>query len=186
MSQKMMLAALAGTCFVTAAATAVAEEPPVFETETVAAAGGPIGFAFSTPKYPDLVVPATLFVAQRFRSPRYTPLAVEASYVVAIGYGITGLVDVFHTDDVRVHLDVGWFRQQWGRLNVPQVPRDWDLAAGLGVEVNVSDSVRVTLDWRAYLPDPISLAYNMGYLARPIINESLTGGEAWLGIALPW
>lgn len=126
-------------------------------------------------------------VGVRLRMPKYTPLVLEISAVFPYGIGATVGVDVIHTDRVRLHIgDFGVFGNFTVPVSVARLERKMDLVIGLGLEVKLTKTVSVTLDWRAFLPPPITTLRHYGDFARPLYDEVFKGGQIWIGFSRVW
>ncbi len=158
-----------------------------FETQTLLGGGGPVGLIGANLYEPGTTLPLSVRLAQRFRFPLNSPLGLELNFVVPIGLGVNVLCDVYRSDRVRVHLgDPGVHWNMVQPVSVGRVGRTWDLTLGGGLDVRLTDRLWLTLDWRAYLPDPTSVIGRYGDWARPIYKEAALGGQLWLGIARVW
>lgn len=126
-------------------------------------------------------------VGVRLRMPKYTPLVLDVSVVFPHGIGATIGVDVVHTDRVRLHIgDAGLFVNATVPVSVARLERNIDLVVGLGLEVKLTKTVSVTLDWRVFLPPPISTMRSYGDFARPLFDEAFKGGQVWIGFSRVW
>lgn len=130
----------------------------------------------------------TEHLAARVRFPKYTPLMMEAGAVFLSGIGANLGVDVIHTERFRLHiLDAGflwnWFNDP---VTVSNIKRPIDLVFGAGLDVKVTDIITVTLDWRVFMPPPWDILLKYGDFARPMLEESLKGGQIWIGISRVW
>ncbi len=158
-----------------------------FETQTLMGGGGPIGLIGANLPEPVSTLPLSVRLAQRFRLPRWSPVALEVNFVVPIGLGVNFLCDVYRSDRVRLHLiDPGIHWNMVQPVSVTRVGRSWDVTFGAGIDVRLNGQLWLTLDWRAYLPDPSVVPYKYGDWARPIYKEAALGGQLWLGIARVW
>lgn len=194
MSRSRFFALALAAAVLTATGAATAEEPtrPPFETESVFSAGMPIGLAFLKTREDASSRPFVMFIAERFRLPRYTPFGIELSYAPPSNF--TGLlfVDAYQTDNLRLHVfDVGLtynvtHRGETYPITVRRFNRNWDLTFGTGVEIKVTKADWMTVDYRFFLPNPLMIEEDYGALGRPYIDESLKGGLLCIGFAHPW
>jgi hypothetical protein len=166
------------------------ERPPprAFETATVVMVGSPIGLAFLHTEKGPTTAPLIFSAAQRLRLPRYTPFALEASYVMSYGLGANLLIDAYRNDSLRFHLNIGYFRyfDREHSISVDRLPRNWDMTFGPGAEVRTTDADWVTFDYRVFVPDPRMVEGRYGYLGRQYWDESIKGGMLCVGWARTW
>ncbi len=124
-----------------------------------------------------------VLLAARLRYLPNTPFALEFNLYAPYGFGLAFLLDVYRNDRVRIHaFDLGFFENiPWLRVNNPQVDRFFDLTLGAGIEWNVYGRHIVSLDWRAFLPDPTKVPFRYGNYTVPIYRDAIAGGQIWLG-----
>jgi len=126
-------------------------------------------------------------VAVRFRLPKYTPLVLEVSAVFPYGVGVALGLDIVHTDRVRLHIgDFGMFGNLTVPVSVARLERKIDIVFGVGAEVKLTKTVSMTLDWRVFMPPPITTFRHYGDFARPMYDEALKGGQIWIGFSRVW
>jgi hypothetical protein len=168
---------------------AAAKDGPLdpFHIRVIAGLGGPVGLIGYDDYWRPTTMPFTLRLAGQLRLPEYTPLALEISAVIPNGFGANLLFDIVQTDWVRVHLiDVGFFWNAFQPVTVQRYKRDVDLTLGLGVDVRIKDGWSVALDWRLFLPNPITTIPAYADFSYPIYGEALRGGQLWLSAAYCW
>lgn len=126
-------------------------------------------------------------VGVRLRMPKYTPFVLEVSAVFPYGFGANLGVDVVHTNRVRLHIvDFGVFGNFTVPVSVARLERKMDFTVGLGLEVKLTKTVSMTLDWRIFLPPPAATLRHYGDFARPLYDEALKGGQIWIGFSRVW
>lgn len=166
-----------------------ADTPPprVFETQSVFGAGGPVALPFFHLKQEPTTLKGTIWIAQRFRSPRFTPLAIELNAVLPSGFGANLLVDVFRTEGFRLHVgDIGVHWNAFHPVSCGVVPRPWDFTYGAGADVRVGTATWVTANWRTFMPDPPLMTKKYGDFALPYTDEAMKGGQLWIGFSHAW
>lgn len=128
-----------------------------------------------------------LFLTGRFRLLPEVPVALEVSAYLPYGVGAGLVLDVYRGHGLRIHLpDLGVFIPFDPSLRImhPEVPRGWDGTVGAGVEWREPKSgIVLTLDWRAYLPDPTTVPFYYGGFAKKFYVDGLIGGQLWFGFA---
>ena len=113
-------------------------------------------------------------------------LALEASLVAPYGIGVNLLMYVYNGPRISVHIiDPGVF-YSWGGMEIsaPSMPRAFDISAGAGMEVHVTDQVAITLDWRVFLPNPARVIPDYADFGLRAFGEALKGGQVCLGAQL--
>lgn len=93
-------------------------------------------------------------VGVRLWAPRLN-LGVEAYSSFSYGFGIQGLVYAYRAKDFDWHLNAGVLGLGKNLISVSDVPRDWDLTVGTGVEYKVAKFLVLTADYRWSIPDPL-------------------------------
>ena len=123
----------------------------------------------------------------RFRLLPEVPVAVEVSAYLPFGAGAGLVLDVYRNEYLRVHfLDLGVFVPFDASLRVmhPEVRRGWDFTVGAGIEwFDRANGIAITLDWRAFLPDPTTVPFHYGGFAKKFYIDALIGGQLWVGFA---
>ncbi len=159
-----------------------------FSLRAVGSLGGPVGLiGYDSPYWNPTTAPFTLRLAGQIRAPKYTPVSLEISAVIPCGFGANLLFDVFQSDRVRVHLlDLGIFWNAFKPVSVQRLHRDFDLTAGLGLDVRVWKTLSVSADWRVFLPNPATTLPNYADFAIPMYVEAARGGQLWIGAAYSW
>lgn len=194
MSHSRFFALALAAAVLTATAAAAAEEPsrPPFETESVFSAGMPLGLAFLKTKEDTSARPFVMFMAERFRLPRYTPFGVELGYAPPGSFMGLIFIDAYQTENFRLRIfDVGLTYTASHRggtypITVTRFNRNWDLTFGAGAEIKVTKKDWMTIDYRVFMPDPVMIETDYAALGRPYIDESLKGGLLCIGFAHPW
>jgi opacity protein-like surface antigen len=167
-------------------ATARADVGP-FQIRALGSVGGPVGLIGYDGYWRQTTAPFTVRLAGQMRLQQYTPLALEISAVIPYGIGANLLTDVIQTDRVRVHLfDIGIFWNAYMPVSVSRIKRDFDLTLGAGIDVRVKDSWSLSLDYRMFLPNPVTVLPAYADFALPIYTEALRGGQLWLSVGYCW
>jgi len=186
MRQVALLAALCGTFVLLRPLPAQADVGP-FQIRALGGIGGPVGLIGYDGYWRPSTAPLTLRLAGQLRLKEYTPLVLEISAVIPYGLGVNILTDIIQTDRVRVHLfDLGFFWNAYMPVSVQRIKRSVDITLGAGVDVRIKDSWSVSLDYRLFLPDPISTLPAYADFALPIYAEALRGGQLWLSAGYCW
>ena len=130
----------------------------------------------------------TGLVLIRAQLPRVSPRVLELYSVVGSGFGASLRNDDFSLGSVKFHLlDVGLFYNHYEPVSVRRVERTLDLTLGFGVEWRVRSRWVLTSDWRMFTPlNVYRVLVDHGDFARLIFQESLYGGQAWLGLLYYW
>jgi len=133
--------------------------------------------------YPVSGVSGGLFLAARLRYLPSTPFALEVNLYAPYGFGLGWLLDVYRSDRLRIHaFDLGVFENMpWAKVSHSEVDRFFDVTLGCGVEWNVTGRHILSLDWRAFLPDPTKVPFRYGNYSVPFYLDALAGGQIWLG-----
>lgn len=157
-----------------------------FEAQLLLSVGGPVGLYgdFGNGHVTSAVESNRLAV--RLRAPRWTMVGLELSGTLFHGLGASLTLDLFRCRYVRVHLDPGIFWNLGEPLVVARVPRDFDLTAGLGVDVRLNAEIVIGVEWRVFVPDPFSIVNRYGAFSRPIYEEAVKGGQLWLTLGRTW
>lgn len=158
-------------------------EKPAFETSTVIAVGGPVGLLFLDTMQKTTTQPSVGYFAQRVRFPRYSMVGVEANVFLPSGAGASLLLEVIQTDSFRLHLAPGVHGNVGQPVSGQRFARSWDLTLGVGAEIALRDGLNLTVDYRAFVPDPFMMSQKLGYFARPFWDEALKGGQLCLGLS---
>ena len=95
-------------------------------------------------------------------------LAIQAFSVINRGVGFQALIYPYRGKRVQVHiLDPGAQITGFGvfdSINNTDVPRKVDLIFGAGVDINLKCNLKLLVDWRVNLADPVYLAQEDGKL----------------------
>lgn len=138
---------------------------------------------------------ATAFWSARFGWLNRTPIALEfsafAGYPVGGGVNPSVVFYFFHNDWLRFHVNLG-IAISAEPFTSPEVPRAWDMSIGTGVELDLPPDILIpplkglpltlTLEYRAFLPNPTTIGLLYGDFARAIYRDALLGGQLWLGV----
>ncbi len=180
--------ALIAACFALSPLTAHAALGDKLTLRAAASLGGPVGLiGDDSPYWKPTTAPFTLRLAGQLSAPAYTPLTLEINAVIPCGFGVNLLFDVFRSDRLRVHLlDLGVFWNAFKPVSVQRLHRQFDLTAGLGVDVRVWRTLSVSADWRVFLPNPMTTLPDYADFALPMYREALKGGQLWIGAAYAW
>lgn len=92
-----------------------------------------------------------------------THLGAEAVFALDKGVGLEGMYYTYETDDLSHHVDLGFlFSGPFNKLSVGDVPRNYDLTFGTGLDIPLNTEVDLTLDLKWRFPDPIFVATHAG------------------------
>lgn len=179
----LTLAAALASLTVTVSAAAEPQEKPVFQAKVLAEAGGPLVLAFSTPRPfagKFTTKPFTGLFGLQIGSPRYSPAAIEFGYVPGSGYGANLLINMVSVGGFRLHLlDPGVFVNAVSPVSVARMPRKIDVAFGAGAALAVSSRFELTLDWRVYLPDPVTGITKYANIYGTVYADEAVKGAQW-------
>ncbi len=158
-----------------------------FQLRALGGVGGPVGLIGYDGYWKPTTAPFTERLAVQLRLQQYTPLVLEVSAVIPYGLGFNVLTDIVQTDRVRVHLfDLGVFWNAYMPVSVQRIKRDFDITLGAGVDVRVKDRWSLSLDYRLFLPNPITTLPEYADFALPVYGEALRGGQLWLSAGYSW
>ncbi len=158
-----------------------------FQLRALGGVGGPVGLIGYDGYWKPSTAPFTERLAVQLRLRQYTPLVLEVSAVIPYGLGLNVLTDVVQTDRVRVHLfDLGVFWNAYMPVSVQRIRRDFDITLGAGVDIRLKDAWSLSLDYRLFLPNPITTLPVYADFAMPIYGEALRGGQLWLSAGYCW
>lgn len=158
------------------------DEPAGVSAQFVAAVGGG-------------VPGVTAFWSARFGWLNRTPVALEfsvfAGYPVGAGVNPSLVFYFFHNDYLRLHMNLG-VAISAEPFTSPEVRRAWDMTIGTGVELDLPPDILIqplkglpfmlSLEYRAFLPNPTTVWLRYGDFARAIYRDALLGGQLWLGV----
>lgn len=147
---------------------------------------GRAGWSYIVGAGSDAVGRVSLINALRFQYPRITSLGLEVFVMMPYGFGANLQVAGFHTERVSLRLmDLGFF---YGREPTNRwVEHEWSLILGAGMEYRFflrgpgARYAQLTLDYRAFLPDPGSVLMFYGDFGRDIYLGALRHGQIILG-----
>jgi hypothetical protein len=156
-----------------------------FETQTLVSAGLPTYAPTSDGKSQYNL--ATVRMAQTLRAPKFSGIGIEINAIPLGGRGIGAslIIDLLRFENFRIHADLGAFWNLGEPVSVISIKRAYDLTVGGGLELKVSERLGVSVDWRAYLPEPGAFL-RYGDLAIPAYKNALKGGQACLGVLFYW
>ncbi len=167
--------------------TASAKLVGPLEVEAVAGLGGPLFLIGAS--YPGGVStkPFTGFVAGRIGFPDYSLLRLELSAVAPSGFGANLLLDVLQIQRVRLHLlDPGVFWNVGEPMSAARIHRKMDFTVGAGCDVRVWGNWSAGLNWRWFIPNPITVIPTYDGFSYPAYREALRGGQLWLSVSYTW
>ena len=162
------------------------EEKPIVQAETLISGGGPLFLGTMEDANSHTTQVFTMRFGQTVRFPRWMPLGLEATVMVPTQAGISLLADLLIIKDFRWSINAGILSANRNPMSVSRVERKWDLTAGTEFSYRIHEKVRITLDWRTFLPNPSEVWTNYATFSEPIFEEALKGGQIWLGIAIIW
>jgi hypothetical protein len=165
------------------------------------------------PAEPKLVVGARVGFGFGARGPHFTEgllgfrlhylpahLGVELYNLFDYGLGAQLLVYPYQGTKLNVHLNTGFLGFGQHKLSTVDVPREWDLTLGAGLEYRLFKNLALTADWRWAMPSPVFVAENgwpkfdgssqiLGqngrYLdVKRVVGNSLTESHLVLGLML--
>ena len=157
------------------------------EIEALAGIGGPIALIGASSPGGLSTEPVTAIVAGRIGFPDYSLLRLEISGVIPNGMGINLLLDVFQYQRVRVHLlDPGVFWNLGKPVTAAHLPRKMDLTVGAGCDVKLVGNWSVALNWRWFIPNPITVIPDYDSFSYPAYREAARGGQLWATASYTW
>jgi len=157
------------------------------EVEAAAGLGGPIALIGAS--YPGGVStkPFTGFVAGRIGFPDYSLLRLEVSGVIPSGVGVNLLLDVLQIQRIRLHLlDPGLFWNIGSPVSAARIPRKMDITIGAGCDVKVWGNWSAGLNWRWFIPNPLTVIPDYDGFSYPAYREAFRGGQLWLSASYTW
>jgi len=111
------------------------------------------------------------------------PFGLQVGLLVPNGATASVFIDAYRGERLRLHiLDLGVFVPFSRDLRTvrPEIDRDLDLTAGLGVEYDFLLGGTLAIDWVVHLPNPLAIPYYYGEYALPIYRDSLIGSQLWI------
>ena len=163
------------------------DEQAALETETQLLVGGPLFLSVGE----NPVEPTTAYfsgrLAQTLRLPKWTVVGLELDVTVPLQIGVGVLIDLVPNRAFRMSLYAG---ASWGivgrQISVNRVTRVFDLTVGIQMSYRITKKIRINLDYRMYIPDPIRLPARMAQFYTIVIGEATKGGQLCLGVSYLW
>jgi hypothetical protein len=126
-------------------------------------------------------------IAGRLGFPEYSPVRLELNAVIPSGLGVNLMLDVLKIKNVRLHLlDPGLFWNIGRPVSVARIARKADITLGAGADLKVWNGWSVGLNWRWFIPNPLTVIPDYDGFSYPAYREALRGGQLWLSASYTW